>query len=109
MEKQRERARADRHRLRHRVKYRDWHARHWRELRHARQAVAKRTGRRRRREFFDVNEMNFRIERFCELLREIDDSRCRIREINRNKNAFHVRNRSYQSPDTLARVNPPPA
>src|SRR5260370_41650985 len=58
-------------------------------------------------EFSDVDEMNLRIKRCCKLLCHADDSRRDIREINRNKNAFHVHSRGYRSLTGLTRVNPP--
>src|SRR6266853_5370998 len=53
--------------------------------------------------------MNLRIERCCEWLPHADDSRRDSREINRNKNAFHVHSRDYQSDTKLTRLNQPRA
>src|SRR5260370_3515731 len=53
--------------------------------------------------------MNLRIERCCELVREADDAGRDIREINWNKNAFHVHSRDYQSDTKLTRLNQPRA
>src|SRR5881394_3025271 len=91
--------------LRHWIKHGNRHTRHRCKLWHSRQAVTKRAGRCGCTEFSDVDEMNFRIERRCELLRHADASRRDIGEINRNKNAFHVRSRDYQSDIKLTRVN----
>ena len=71
-------------RLRARIDYRHWH-----QLRHPRNSVAHRSRRRGRTDFPDVNEMNLRRERFCDLPRKIDNSRARGRAINRHENAFH--------------------
>src|SRR5437762_3524430 len=95
--------------LRHWIKHGNRHTRHRCKLWHSRQAVTKRAGRCGCTKFCDVDEMNLRIERFCELLRHADDSRRDIREINRNKNAFHVQSRDYQSDTKLTRLNQPRA
>ncbi len=78
--------------LRHGIKYWNRNARHRGKLGHARQAVAKRSRRCGCTQFFDVNEMDLRIERFGKLSRQIDNVRRHIREIDRHKNMFHIVN-----------------
>ena len=78
--------------LRHWIKPRNRQTRHRRQFGHPRQAIAKCTRRCGRAEFFHVNEMNLRVQACGQLARLVDHSRRCIREIDRDKDAFHVRN-----------------
>jgi len=70
--------------LRPRIKGWDRHAPHPRKLGHSSQAVAERARRCGRGEFSNMKEMNLRVERFSQLLCQIDHAWGCVRKINRD-------------------------